>query len=55
MEDENEKVTESVTNDEADEKVIESVTFSENMQHCFHRFVPFHERRRCIKCGMEIY
>lgn len=55
MENEIEKVTESVTNENVEnEKVIESVTFSKKTIHCFHKFVSFHERRRCIKCGMEI-
>lgn len=55
MENEAEKVTESVTNIETDEKVIESVTFSVKTIHCFHEFVSFHDHRRCIKCGKEIY
>lgn len=55
MENADKKVTESVTNENVEnEKVIESVTFLENTMHCFHKFVSFHDRRRCIKCGMEI-
>lgn len=40
---ENKNVTESVTNEE-----------DENEQPCFHRFVKFKNKRRCIHCGVTI-
>ena len=42
---------------EEEREVIEEsteVNTEEHKEHCFHHFVPFKNRRKCIKCGLEI-
>ncbi len=44
-------MSEEVT--EVTEDAVEEST-EEKKMHCFHHFVPFKNRRKCIKCGLEI-
>ncbi len=47
--DEKENVTDSVTYEES-EPEVQNI----EIKPCFHRFVDFRNRRKCIICGMEI-